>query len=74
MPGTDALTRARHLLAANPQLMQPLRLILPHDAAQRPFGLLRAGLVTEVCRMIMPGKTRYMGIPLAMMPQYLKLV
>ncbi len=37
-------------------------------------ALQRAGLDTEVCRMIMPGKTRYMGNPLAMMPQYLKLV
>ena len=36
-------------------------------------ALQRAGLVTEVCRMIMPGKTRYMGFPLAVMPPYLKL-
>ena len=38
------------------------------------IALQRAGLDTELCRMIMPGKTRYMGIPLAMMPPYLKLV
>ena len=37
-------------------------------------ALQRAGLDTEVCRMIMPGKTRYMGFALAMMPPYLKLV
>ena len=37
-------------------------------------ALQRAGIDFEVCRMIMPGKTRYMGIPLAMMPPYLKLV
>ena len=36
-------------------------------------ALQRAGLDTEVCRMIMPGKTRYMGFPLAVMPPYLKL-
>ena len=36
-------------------------------------ALQRAGLDTEVCRMIMPGKTRYMGVGLAMMPPYLKL-
>jgi hypothetical protein len=36
-------------------------------------ALQRAGLDTEVCRMIMPGKTRYMGIGLAMMPPCLKL-
>jgi glycerol-3-phosphate dehydrogenase len=35
--------RAR-LLERNPHLMQPLRLILPHDASQRPRWLLRAGL------------------------------
>ena len=38
------------------------------------IALQRAGLAAEVCRMIMPCKTRYMGIPLAMMPPYLKLV
>jgi hypothetical protein len=38
------------------------------------IALQRAGLDTEVCRMIMTGKTRYMGVPLAMMPPYLKLV
>ena len=37
-------------------------------------ALQRAGLDTEICRMIMPGKTRYMGFALAMMPPYLKLV
>jgi hypothetical protein len=37
-------------------------------------ALQRAGIDSEICRMIMPGKTRYMGIPLAMMPPYLKLV
>ena len=31
-------------------------------------ALQRAGLDAEVCRMIMPGKTRYMGFALAMMP------
>jgi hypothetical protein len=36
-------------------------------------ALQRAGLDAEVCRMIMPGKTRYMGFALAMMPPYLKL-
>lgn len=36
-------------------------------------ALQRAGLDTEICRMILPGKTRYMGVPLAMMPPYLKL-
>lgn len=39
-----SLIERERLLAANPHLMQPLRLILPHDAAQRPFWLLRAGL------------------------------
>ena len=33
----------------------------------------RAGLDAEISRMILPGKTRCWGIPLAMMPPYLKL-
>jgi hypothetical protein len=33
----------------------------------------RAGLDAEMSRMILPCKTRYMGIPLAMLPAYLKL-
>ena len=36
-------------------------------------ALSRAGLDTEICRMILPGKTRYMGIPLKLLPPYLKL-
>jgi hypothetical protein len=36
-------------------------------------ALSRAGLDTEICRMILPGKTRYLGVPLALMPPYVKL-
>jgi glycerol-3-phosphate dehydrogenase len=39
-----SLLERERLLARNPHLMQPLRLVLPHDAAQRPRWLLRAGL------------------------------
>ncbi|MBN8506811.1 MAG: glycerol-3-phosphate dehydrogenase [Burkholderiales bacterium] len=39
-----SLIERERLLAANPHLMQPLRLILPHDRGQRPLWLLRLGL------------------------------
>lgn len=39
-----SLIERERLLARNPHLMQPLRLILPHDPAQRPLWQLRLGL------------------------------
>jgi glycerol-3-phosphate dehydrogenase len=39
-----SLLERERLLARNPHLMQPLRLVLPHDASQRPRWQLRAGL------------------------------
>lgn len=39
-----SLLERERLLARNPHLMQPLRLILPHDPAQRPWWQLRLGL------------------------------
>jgi glycerol-3-phosphate dehydrogenase len=39
-----SLLERERLLARNPHLMQPLRLILPHDPAQRPMWQLRLGL------------------------------
>ena len=36
--------------------------------------LARAGLAGEICGLILPCKTRYLGLPLAMLPGYLKLV
>ena len=36
-------------------------------------ALSRAGLDAEICRMILPGKVRFMGLPLAVLPRYLKL-
>lgn len=39
-----SLIERERLLAANPHLMQPLRLLLPHDNRQRPLWLLRLGL------------------------------
>jgi hypothetical protein len=37
------------------------------------IAMQRWGIDTEVCRMILPGKTRFMGIPLAMLPRYMAL-
>lgn len=39
-----SLLERERLLARNPHLMQPLRLILPHDPGQRPWWQLRLGL------------------------------
>jgi glycerol-3-phosphate dehydrogenase len=39
-----SLIERERLLQHNPHLMQPLRLILPHDEHQRPRWMLRAGL------------------------------
>ena len=39
-----SLQERERLLARNPHLMQPLRLVLPHDDTQRPRWMLRAGL------------------------------
>jgi glycerol-3-phosphate dehydrogenase len=39
-----SLLERERLLARNPHLMQPLRLVLPHDATQGPRWRLRAGL------------------------------
>jgi hypothetical protein len=36
-------------------------------------ALIRGGLDAEIRRMILPGKTRYLGAPLAMMPPYINL-
>lgn len=39
-----ALREREVLLRAAPHLIRPLRLVMPHDAAQRPAWLIRAGL------------------------------
>lgn len=39
-----SLQERERLLKANPHLMQPLRLVLPHDPAQRPRWMIRLGL------------------------------
>ena len=39
-----ALQEREVLLAAAPHLIRPLRLVLPHDAGQRPVWLIRLGL------------------------------
>jgi hypothetical protein len=34
------------------------------------IALSRCGIDEEICRLILPGKYRFMGIPLASMPRY----
>ena len=47
-----------------------------HSIQERNFlaalALHDIGFDADICRMILPGKTRYVGIPLAMMPRFLK--
>jgi hypothetical protein len=37
------------------------------------IAMQRAGMDAELCRMILPGKRRFMGIPLALLPRYMRL-
>lgn len=40
----ESLAERAHLLAIAPHLVRPMDFVLPHDAAQRPYWMIRAGL------------------------------